>query len=168
MSKLKFWHRKKQISDPDLPQEVRDYYASTTHTKRSSAWLLGILTMIVTLALAVVLYFAGQFVYNQFTETKTDTGDTSESQDNNETTGQDSNSESEEVVTLPGNENNTEDVTPEPDPSQTGTLSTSTDKKIKPGKTPDTGPGDVVAIFVGTTIVASLAYETLARKKQAE
>jgi cytoskeletal protein RodZ len=174
MVNWKFWQRKKQVQDPDLPVEVQEYYASTRKSRRGTSWLFGLLALLLTLAIAVALYFAGRFVYNQFFNDEPDapttvveTPPTEQPAGTTDTdNGSDQGSGSETPADLPSNEDTQID---EPEaPATSGTSSTSTDSATTLSETPDTGPGDVVAIFVGTVIVASLAYETLARKKQTQ
>jgi len=182
MVNWKFWQRKNTTGDADLPEEVREYYETTQRSGRSSAILLGLLTLVVTLVLAAALYFAGRFIYDRFFANEPNTPETSQNETNNEsndesaterpnennqTDRQDSNQQNEEndsPTTLPGDNN--EDESAEQTESNQGTSSTSTDQPVALSETPNTGPGDVVAIFVGTSLLAGLGFEVFARKKQ--
>ena len=60
MVKLPFSRNK---SDDSVPQEVQEYYQAERRERAGVAWLLAIVTLVVTLALAVALFFGGRWVY---------------------------------------------------------------------------------------------------------
>ncbi len=160
---MAFWNRNKQVQNSELPEEVREYYQSTQRSRRGSAVLFGLLTLLLTLAIAAALYFAGRFVWQQFF-TDEAPAPTSSEQSTEEVAApppvsdqeSDSESQSSTPSTLPGDSTESEST------ESSGTSSTNSTLT----QTPDTGPGDVIALFVGTVLVAALAYEVLARKKQ--
>lgn len=167
---MAFWNRKKSVENSELPEEVREYYASTKRSRFGAPWLLGLATLLLTLAIAVALYFAGKFVWEQFFTDEAETPTTTEqttvseqseqpSQSENNTSDNDNQTQttSDQPQTLPAdnNDNPEDEVSPSPSREASSQLTS----------TPETGPGDTVAIFVGTTLVAGLAYEILARKK---
>lgn len=170
MANWKFWQRNKTVDNTELPQEVREYYASTQRSRGGAAFLLGLTTLVVTLAFAAVLYFAGRFVWQQFftdeVETPTTTEQAPSEQPNEEnsgsTVGEGEPSEqpnSDSPTTLPSDDSEVEE-----DGSVDEEATSEQGSRVS--QTPNTGPGDVVAIFVGTTLAATLGYELIARKKQ--
>ncbi len=170
MSKWKFWQRNKSVENSELPEEVREYYASTRKSRTSSAWLLGFATLLLTLALAVALYFAGKFIYEQFfvddnAETTAVTEPTPEQPQTSETqtTDQENNNENPEVdnstpTTIPGGSVESDDGE-----STSGEDANSASSNLT--ETPDTGPGNLVAVFIGTTLISAAGYELVTRKK---
>lgn len=50
-----------------LPKEVAEYYKSEQRERASVAWVLGIVTLIVTLLLASALFFGGRWAYRKIT-----------------------------------------------------------------------------------------------------
>lgn len=170
---MAFWNRKKPAETDQLPEEVREYYASTKRTRGLSAWLFGLLALILTLLIAVALYFAGKFVWEQFfsdepesttTTEQTAVNDQPEQPDqdtgsNNANNNEDNQTSPSEPQTLPGDNNDN----PETETDTNGVNGANTALE----STPETGPGDTVAIFIGTVLIATLGYEAFARKKQA-
>lgn len=170
---MAFWNRKKSVENSELPEEVREYYASTKRSRFGAPWIAGLLTLLLTLAIAVALYFAGKFVWEQFfaddtpqpietTET-TPTGTETETQPSPSESGTSSTDTNETPATLPGDGNSEESSEQESESSSEAETSETTTQLQE---TPDTGPGDTVAIFVATTVIAGLGYEAFARKKQ--
>jgi len=62
---LKFWpfHRSKEAEA--LPDEVKEFYESGRKQKAGMAWLLALGTLVVTVLLAVALFFAGRWVFDK-------------------------------------------------------------------------------------------------------
>ncbi len=60
-------NRNKQQDASVLPAEVNQYYASEQEGRRGVAFLLGIITLIITLVVAAGLFLAGRFVYRKVT-----------------------------------------------------------------------------------------------------
>lgn len=177
MANWKFWQRNKQTDNSELPEEVREYYESTRRSRTGTAFLLGLATLAVTLALAAVLYFAGRFVWEQFSNDESEapvvTEQTEESQtENGAQNGQSEQPEEETPTQLPGdgeeNANQSQETNGTSNAGGNQESSTSGDAQKGSGvsQTPDTGPGDTLAIFIGSTIIGTLAYEVIARKKQ--
>lgn len=57
---------KKQKSDTTAPAELQDYYQAENRERRGMAWLLAFVTFFVTLALVLLVFFAGKWVYQHF------------------------------------------------------------------------------------------------------
>jgi len=58
------FNRKKQ-QDQTLPEEVQEYYESGRKQQTGMAWLLALGTLVVTVLLAVLLFFGGRWVYQK-------------------------------------------------------------------------------------------------------
>lgn len=48
-----------------VPEEIQEYYETERRERKGVAWLLAIGTLIVTILLAVAIFFAGRWVYRQ-------------------------------------------------------------------------------------------------------
>lgn len=58
------FNRNKQ-QDQTLPEEVQEYYESGRKQQTGMAWLLALATLVVTVLLAVLLFFGGRWVYQK-------------------------------------------------------------------------------------------------------
>ncbi len=50
-----------------VPAEVQDYYEAGRRERRGVAWLLGLITLVVTVLLALLLFFGGRWIYRKAT-----------------------------------------------------------------------------------------------------
>jgi cytoskeletal protein RodZ len=55
----------KNKAEEQLPSEVQDYYQAEKREKQSLAWLLALGTLVVTVALALGVFFGGRWVYRK-------------------------------------------------------------------------------------------------------
>ena len=186
MANWKFWQKKQSFDESELPEEVREYYDSTRSTSRMRNVIVGIIALLVTLLAAYLLYLAGSWVYNQFTEETTeqpetvgviDTNDDIASSTEREQSEGDANTEgnesSETDLGLP--ENLPGDSEPSTEPEENGSTDTGVQENETPrrgtnsttdqnGEVPNTGPGDMLAIFAATTIIATLGYSVVQKQ----
>jgi len=169
--------RRKKTTKTNLPKEVDEYYQAERKQRTGIAWLLAIVTVLLTVILALVLYFGGRWVYRKVFHT---------SSSNNKSTSQSgdkqSSGDTSAVKTTDESNNNTN--TPSPSPtsgssSQSGTSSsgssssngqpTPTPSAVTPTPTPtttpNTGPGNIILVFVATTIIASFTHNIAQRRR---
>lgn len=121
-----FNRRKNQSSVPD---EIQEYYQSERRERTGIAWLLALGTLIVTVILAVILFFGGRWIYR----TVFDSGEAPGSGITEQEQGDDSETEEEEngsengndeaPTQLPGDGSNDDesepDIEPAPSPAPT-------------------------------------------------
>lgn len=146
-----------------VPKEVQDYYQSERRDRKGVAWVLAILTLIATLALAAGIFFAGRWAYRAITgsgdtqqttpaETVTDqngqTGTSSTNTTTPSTSGETVNSDSQSVTST----NST-------DTSQPGSTTSGVDTLV------NTGPGDTIAIFLVVTAGVTLLHYVLRNRR---
>ncbi len=56
--------------------DINDYYASERRRRVGMAWLLGLLTLVVTLVLALAIYYGGRWTYRTFIDDSSENGTT--------------------------------------------------------------------------------------------
>lgn len=137
------WNRNRTRPAPtQVPTEVQEYYESTRKERTGAAWLLTLATLLITVILAVALFFGGRWIYQQFTSndeqaqpaTEQQPGEQSEQSPADDTT-QDNNG-----ADAPGSEPTApQATTPTPTPSPQPTQQTPTTGPSTP-EIPRTGP----------------------------
>jgi len=60
-----FNRRKKQVVDPSLPPEVQAYSQAERRERMGIAWLVGVVSLVVSLILITGLFFGGRWVYRK-------------------------------------------------------------------------------------------------------
>lgn len=124
--KLNFWPFKRN-QDDILPEEVKDYYESEKREKAGVAGMLAIGTLLLTVALALGLFYSGRWVYR--TVFDRDNGSTQQvSSDENQQTTNEGQVTDESVSTSRdsnADQATTETPTSSPPPPQTQPTSSS-------------------------------------------
>ncbi len=145
------WSRNKNTSGARVPAEVEEYYQSTRRERRGVAWLLGLATLLLTLAIAAALFFGGRWLYRTLTNNDSepqptsqdanqngDQAGSSDSGDNNADNQPENSGDNPDGSSQPPNGQDTApslptpQPTPNPAPSNGGTT------------TPSTGPADEI------------------------
>lgn len=129
------WNRNRnRPTAGQVPAEVEEYYQSTRKERRSGALLLGFATLIMTIALAVLLFLGGRWLYQTFFTNNDDQTQTTESADQPVDTTQpaeDAPTDSNPEEALPGSETG---ETPSPE------TETNESPATEGATTPTTGP----------------------------
>mgnify|MGYP001282498337 CR=1 FL=1 len=168
------WFKKKEQST--LPQEVQDYYTSTQRQRMGMAWLVALTTFVITLSVALALFFVGRAIFYSLTrddgepvqiteqvirdEPVTNVHDTSEesSVNNTDTTREAPTTQTNDRNETPGQSEQTPVSDQPSQPARTEqppSMSEQTLDTQKVQRVPDSGPGDVVALFVVVSIVSA-------------
>lgn len=130
-----------------LPEEVRDYYQAERRQRTGRAWLLALVTLLITFLIAAALFFGGRWLYravfgNDDTN-KTTTGQTQNIGDDAATnTGGTDGAENESDEDAPATK---VPATPAPAPTTPGTSQqppASPAPASPPSQLINTGPGD--------------------------
>jgi len=148
---MALFRRKAKIEAPDMPPELQTYYQAEKREKSWMAWALGLATLVVTILLALALFFGGRWIYRKV---RNEPAKVTTVQTDNEA------------------KETPKATTPEPaapstptTPSNTGTSSTSTNtpRAATPGSSdlPNTGPADTLAIFVAVSVLAYFVHRRL-------
>lgn len=139
---MKLFGRKKDIEA--VPAEIQQYYNNERRERNGAAWMLGLGTLLVTIALTAGLFFGGRWVYRQFVDDKKDAGQTTQvTQSPTATPAQ---------PAAPADEQTSSTSTSTPNVNtNTGVAAASTNL-------PNTGPADVLAIFVAVVMLSTIAH----------
>jgi hypothetical protein len=158
----------KRGGDPTVPGEVRDYYEAERRDRRGLAWLLGLGTALVTVALAVGLFFGGRAAWRAVFD----------------------NDKKQPVATAPSPTPQAKPANPQPTPNLS-TPSPAPTPPPPPAPAPvpaprptpptqsapapgtqaqnlaDTGAGNTIALFVTVAVTAGAGHYALTRKQTA-
>lgn len=136
---MALFNRRKK-SDDVLPAEVREYYQAERREKTGVAWLLALVTLLVTFALAAALFFGGRWVYNTLFGDDKESTQTTSQEEQGPRVDEKGNVEGSKAPedNQQGSEDSPENL-PANDTSERETPSTPT-----PTQTPNTGPSELV------------------------
>lgn len=162
------WPFKKRQSDTEnVPQEVQDYYQAEQRDRSGMAWLLALGTLLITIALALGLFFGGRWAYRAIfqddetaapTENIDDSSDVREDLPGADGTGQPGTEDptTEQDQNGAGTEDQNQGQSGGPTPPVSVTTPPASEPETTPnaGNLPDTGPGSTMAVFLGVTFVA--------------
>lgn len=159
------WPFRRKQNIEGVPQEIQDYYQAERRERTGIAWLLALGTLLTTIALAILLFFGGRWVYRKVANRN---GNTSQvTQQPTETTSPANEAEQQpsgdQGATGGGTSStatNTPATTPAPTPATQGQQSRGTSSDL-----PNTGPGDILAVFVLTSLIGAVAHYRLASKR---
>lgn len=158
----------------NLPVEVQEYYQSEKRQRVGIAWVLAAGTLIVTVMIAVAVFFGGRWVYRKIANkdnTTTTVVQNGVEQKNDDTppssSGASTPSTQPSTPTLAPSTTATT-TTPAPTPSVSVSnnnvtkkpvgVSSSTQSSVGTKTVPNTGPGDTLAIFVITVFVGYILH----------
>jgi hypothetical protein len=161
----------------NVPAEIQDYYQAEKRERTGVAWLVAVVTLLVTVAIALGLFFGGRWLYRQLTDDNTPSQETSqgetpppginEPEDKPDTpeapSGGDAEDEDADSTNQPENlpgqngTNETDDETsspaaPTPNPAAVPT----TGEPL-----PDTGPGQLISLFAGSSLAGAVLHRAL-------
>lgn len=173
---------RRRNNQPTVPEEIQEYYQTSQKQNPGMAWLLAIGTLIVTIVLALMIFFAGRWVWRQVFGNDSGTTDQTAQVDQrdseeNQSDDQDSENQPEDEADdnrdeseNSGSQNNQDDDNQGPartdDQEQPTTLPSGEEGTVNApingdggrDSTPETGPGDTLAIFVGASALGYLLH----------
>lgn len=167
MMKWPFSRKKKD----DVPAEIQEYYQAERRERVGVAWVVALLTLLVTVAVVLGLFFGGRWVYRkvanrdsggQTTTTQTEAPSPQPSPGAQSPDGKDGNGDqpaSPPPAPTTPQPSSPDTAAPNPAPAPTSPpLATNPGATPQGGPVPSAGPGDVVAVFAGTSALAALAH----------
>lgn len=171
---MKFpFRRKNDVSA--VPAEIQEYYQTERRERTGIAWLLALGTLIITIGLATLLFFGGRWAYRAVVDNDDNSPQTAQTEEDGEESGSPAGSSSEPSNPQTGTSSTSTSTpnNPTTTPSQTPTGATtpatgsSTSSSVAGSSTelPNTGAGDIVAIFTATTVVASAAHYAISSRR---
>lgn len=132
-----FNRKKASQVDEQVPEEIREYYESGKK-RTAMAWLLALATLLVTVLLALFIFFAGRWVYRQFSNEDEPQQPTTQQTETETPVEQTPNT----TNTQQGTSSSSSTQTPSTTPSSTSTQTSSTPSTgATATEVPDTGPG---------------------------
>lgn len=167
------WPFKRKKTSVDYPAEVQDYYKFDKPERTGTAWILALVTLVVTVLVALGLFFGGRWAYRKLAGkdqpgTTTQTAPPQVVQQPSSETGQPTTPPSSETPSAPGSGT---DLPAPTTPTTNGPSSTSTpDVTPNTGPTlsatiPRTGPADTVAIFIAVSALATIGHRLYTAKR---
>jgi cytoskeletal protein RodZ len=156
---------RRQKQQTGVPQEIQDYYQTERRERVGLAWLIALATLVVTVLVALGLFYGGRWAYRSVF--KKDNKPTTTVVENNDK----STATNENTSNSGTSSTNTDQSNPAPAPAPTGSTGTTTTPQT-PGMTagrstglPNTGPGDVIAIFVVTALTGMIAHRLVTTRR---
>lgn len=165
-----------------VPEEIQDYYQTERRERAGVAWLLAFGTLVVTIVVATGIFFAGRWAYRQVAgtdepeTTEIAQEDTQQEQppvdnpSNGGGGGGGTTPQTTEETPAPTTETPATD-TPQPETPAEGedttppTGDTEDDRAVAGTTTiPDTGPGNVAAVFATISALGYLAHRLYSRR----
>lgn len=164
--------RRKQVDTTSLPPEVQDYYQAERRGRSWAAWVLALITLIVTVLLVLGLFFGGRFIYRKVRGTdkpapvavQTDNDDQEAQNPTPSTPANPPTVQAPQGSTpsqLPSDGTTSPTTTA---PNGTGTTPTQTTTPTPDGNLPNSGPGDTLAIFLAVSVLAYVAHRRFLAK----
>jgi hypothetical protein len=137
---MKLFTRRKKTVDPNLPPEVQAYSQAEHRERMGVAWLVGIVSLIISLAVITGLFFGGRWAYRKLAHkdskpTPAVTNNNSDQQEKKKSNSNSSNSSNS------NNQGDQEQTPPPPTTSQNNSTSQQPSQQPATGDTlPNTGP----------------------------
>lgn len=159
------WKRNKSKVPDNVPPEIQEYYQAEKRERVGVAWALALATLIVTVLLALGLFYGGRWAYraifdNDENPAVVQQDDTNQQPGGNNGDEGDTSSEetptTEQPATLPGEDandtnNQAEDSAGE-EPEAPATTPTAGQD------IPETGPGDMTALFIAVSAISYVLH----------
>lgn len=178
------WFRRTKNSDQSDVPNLEQYYADRD-TRNGASWLVALGTILVIALIGVGVFFGTKWLYNVITDNDNpatptvqapgpQTSSTNEQKDATHHEGSDSAADSSSAThpdsssssssSSSGSSSSTTPATPPPTSSSTSGSSTTATTDAN-GKITNTGPGDVVAIALGATVLGYFVSRIYIRSK---
>jgi len=161
----------------DVPEEIQEYYEEQKQDRAGIAWLLAFTTLIVTILLAAGIFFAGRWTYRKIAGNKNNTSQTAqkENQPKEEKKDESSGNNSSESQKQPegqgsgqGEPSLNESTNQLPGDQSSNSGNTAGSNTAQGSNIPNTGPGDVLAIFMAVSIFGYMAHRTYLMTRKAD
>lgn len=179
---------------PAMPPELSDYYQAERRERMWGTWLLSFVALLITVMILFALFLGGRWAYRRYVKKPDNTSPTiglnttgsgSTKISNNPSTSNSNNNSNSSPVVVGNNPTNSQTTTSPgvggSSPQSTGQPQSSTANPSTAGSNnnavqkgpaatsaiPNTGPGDVVKVFVLTSVLGAVGYNLATRKSRA-
>lgn len=147
----------------DFPLEVQDYYQAEKRERVGVAWLLAAVTLVVTVIAATGIFFGGRWLYRKLANSDQKPTTTVQQPQTDNLPAQTT-----PPTSTPAPSSTTPPATtPTPAPSTPPTTSpprntnsSTANSNSTVTRVPDTGPGDVLTIFVAASILGAVLHRS--------
>lgn len=174
--------RNKKPTNAKAPKEVQQYYASEHRERVGLAWIIAFISLIITVAVVLGLFFGGHWAYRQIAN-KNDNPTPAKPQTTASQPKPSTESTSSSSSSAKPQSSSQQPSTNQPQTSSTSTgvpsqpAASTPAQTSAPNKTPtattqapsknitNTGPGETVAVFVGISLLGTVAYQAYLRRK---
>lgn len=143
---------RKNSNQPTIAPELQNYYETEKRDRTWMAWLLGFITLVVTILLAMAIYFGGRWVYRKLVSTSP-----------NSNTSQTDNGLKNISTPSPPDTDPGTNTTPATSPTEPTDSSRNENQPVAtPGSNaanlPSTGPADTIVIFAVVSVIAYISH----------
>jgi len=146
----------------DLPLEVQDYYQAEKRERVGIAWLLAAVTLVVTVVAATGIFFGGRWAYRKLAnKDQLPTTAVQQQQTNNKPAQTTAPSTTTPPSTAPSTTPAPSTPAPStPAPTVPRTPSTTTNNNSTATQVPNTGPGNILTVFIVTSLAGAFLHRT--------
>ena len=134
---------KRKKSESVMPEEVQNFYAAERRQRKGTAWLLAIVTLLVTFLIASALFFGGRWIYRAIFD-----NDDKASTSQNESIDDQKSQEKTDSETAPSSSTTSQTPSSGSSSNQNRSSSSSTNNAANSGSTaqnvPAAGPSELV------------------------
>lgn len=124
---MKLFNRRKKIVDPNIPPEVQAYSQAEHRERMGVAWLVGVVSLVLTIIVLVGLFYGGRWLYRTIAPSNNET-QTQSATDKEQSTGDEQKTKDESTSTS------------KPESGSTAPSGSAPQAAPAPATTPTTGP----------------------------
>lgn len=172
---MALFRRNKTDDTVALPEEVNNYYQAENRDRTWMAWLLALVTLAVTAIVIIGLFFGGRWVYRKLrNNTSEPTAVVTQKPAEPIKSGTEAPNpnptppapESTNPTPAPGTVNAPTNPTPNPSSTQTNPPAATNPSPTQTNNTnlPNTGPGDMLSVFVLVSIIAYIYHRRVQKQ----
>ncbi len=159
-----------------VPPEIQDYYQAERRERTGLAWIMATATLVVTIILAIGLFFGGRWIYrkvvgNDSQPTVSNSNveqTTTDNQPESQQTSSASTSQPSPSPTPPASTPSASTPAPTPSPSTATPPAASSPNTLaanSQSSLPNTGPGDVAAAAVIATVLGTATHYAVTSRR---
>ena len=156
------WPFKRKSSKESLnpvPEEIKAYYEAENKQSSWRIWAVSIATFVGTLVVILLLFWAGSWAYHQIKDSNK-ASQTNQSQKASESSKSEQSKKSEDSNSNSGSTQPKPPTQPKPTPAPAPTPTAETTPAPQPNsdQLANTGPGNLVGVFVLTSLIGAIGY----------